>query len=112
MSVMAESVSSLMQGFEIALQPHHLWWGFVGVLIGNLIGALPGLGALTAISMLLPRTYTMHPMPAVLMLAKTFDGWMYGGAILLNLPSHAPHAVTASTGARGPALARAAPRSV
>ncbi len=101
MSIMAESLSSLMYGFEIALQPHNLWWCFVGVLIGNLIGVLPGLGALTAISMLLPLTYTMHPVPAVLMLAGIFYGSMYGGAIgaiLLNLPSHPPHAVTCLDG--------------
>ena len=101
MSVMAESMSSLLYGFQIALQPHNLWWCFVGVLIGNLIGVLPGLGALTAISMLLPLTYTMHPVPAVLMLAGIFYGSMYGGAIgaiLLNLPSHPPHAVTCLDG--------------
>ncbi|MGE5336600.1 MAG: tripartite tricarboxylate transporter permease [Gemmatimonadota bacterium] len=97
----AESLTNLWYGFEVALQPHNLWWSFVGVLIGNLIGVLPGLGALTAISMLLPITYTMHPVPAILMLAGIFYGSMYGGAIgaiLLNLPSHPPHAVTCLDG--------------
>ncbi|MDE2364158.1 MAG: tripartite tricarboxylate transporter permease [Hyphomicrobiales bacterium] len=101
MSVFAQSLSNLWYGFEIALQPHNLWWSFVGVLIGNVIGVLPGLGALTAISMLLPLTYTMHPVPAILMLAGIFYGSMYGGAIgaiLLNLPSHPPHAVTCLDG--------------
>jgi len=99
--VFAESLTGLWYGFEVALQPHNLWWSFVGVLIGNLIGVLPGLGALTAISMLLPITYTMHPVPAILMLAGIFYGSMYGGAIgaiLLNLPSHPPHAVTCLDG--------------
>jgi len=71
------------------------------VLIGNLIGVLPGLGALTAISMLLPITYTMKPVAAILMLAGIFYGSQYGGAIgaiLLNLPSHPPHAVTCLDG--------------
>ncbi len=97
----AESLHNLWYGFEVALAPHNLWWSFVGVLIGNLIGVLPGLGALTAISMLLPITYTMHPVPAILMLAGIFYGSMYGGAIgaiLLNLPSHPPHAVTCLDG--------------
>ena len=49
-------------------------WSFFGVLVGNLIGVLPGMGALSAISMLLPLTYTMHPVPAILMLAGIFYG--------------------------------------
>jgi len=90
-----------MQGFGVALQPHNLMWSFFGVLVGNLIGVLPGMGALSAISMLLPLTYTMHPIPAILMLAGIFYGSQYGGAIgaiLLNLPCHAPHAVTCLDG--------------
>src|SRR5271163_4434093 len=76
-------------------------WSFFGVLVGNLIGVLPGMGALSAISMLLPLTYTMHPVPAILMLAGIFYGSQYGGAIgaiLLNLPCHPPHAVTCLDG--------------
>ena len=97
----AESLTNLWYGFEVALQPHNLWWSFVGVLIGNLIGVLPGMGALTAISMLLPLTYTLQPVPAILMLAGIFYGSQYGGAIgaiLLNMPSHPPHAVTCLDG--------------
>jgi TctA family transporter len=73
----------------------------VGVLIGNLVGVLPGMGALSTISMLLPLTYPLAPVPAILMLAGVFYGSMYGGAIgaiLLNLPSHPPHAVTCLDG--------------
>src|SRR5215813_3884883 len=76
-------------------------WSFFGVLVGNLIGVLPGMGALSAIAMLLPLTYTMHAVPAILMLAGIFYGSQYGGAIgaiLLNLPSHPPHAVTCLDG--------------
>ncbi len=76
-------------------------WSVFGVLLGNLIGVLPGMGALTAISMLLPLTYVIAPIPAILMLAGIFYGSMYGGAIgaiLLNLPSHPPHAVTCIDG--------------
>ncbi|MFC0407089.1 tripartite tricarboxylate transporter permease [Roseomonas elaeocarpi] len=88
-------------GFGLALEPHNLLWCFVGVLVGNLIGVLPGTGALTAISMLLPLTYPMQPVPAILMLAGIFYGSQYGGAIgaiLLNLPSHPPHAITCLDG--------------
>jgi TctA family transporter len=99
--VIEQSILDLLQGFGVALQPHNLMWSFVGVLIGNLIGVLPGMGALSAISMLLPLTYTMHAVPAILMLAGIFYGSQYGGAIgaiLLNLPCHPPHAVTCLDG--------------
>jgi len=98
---MHQSLVDLWYGFGIALEPHNLVWSFFGVLVGNLIGVLPGMGALSAISMLLPLTYTMHPVPAILMLAGIFYGSMYGGAIgaiLLNMPSHPPHAVTCLDG--------------
>src|SRR5471032_2273337 len=98
---MLQSLFDLRHGFAIALDPHNLMWSFVGVLIGNLIGVLPGMGALSAISILLPLTYAMHPVPAILMLAGIFYGSQYGGAIgaiLLNLPCHPPHAVTCLDG--------------
>ena len=98
---MEQALVDLWAGFGVALQPHNLMWSFFGVLIGNLIGVLPGMGALSAISILLPLTYTMHPVPAILMLAGIFYGSQYGGAIgaiLLNLPCHPPHAVTCLDG--------------
>jgi TctA family transporter len=96
-----QALIDLWHGFGVALQPANLVWSFFGVLVGNLIGVLPGLGPISAISMLLPLTYTMHPIPAVLMLAGIFYGAQYGGAIgaiLLNLPCHPPHAVTCLDG--------------
>jgi len=96
-----QALQDLWYGFGVALQPHNLMWSFFGVLVGNLIGVLPGMGALSAISMLLPLTFTMKPIPAILMLAGIFYGSMYGGAIgaiLLNMPSHPPHAVTCLDG--------------
>lgn len=98
---MEQSLLDLLQGFGVALEPHNLMWSFFGVLVGNMIGVLPGMGALSAISMLLPLTYVMHPVPAILMLAGIFYGSQYGGAIgaiLLNLPCHPPHAVTCLDG--------------
>src|SRR3984893_3515770 len=98
---MTQSLIDLWYGFGVALQPHNLMWSFFGVLVGNLIGVLPGMGALTAISMLMPLTYAMQPVPAILMLAGIFYGLQYGaafGAILLNMPSHPPHAVTCLDG--------------
>lgn len=96
-----QSLTDLWFGFGVALTPHNLMWSFFGVLIGNLVGVLPGMGVLSAIAMLLPLTYTMHAVPAILMLAGIFYGSQYGGAIgaiLLNLPSHPPHAVTCLDG--------------
>ncbi len=98
---MEHALVDLWYGFGIALEPHNLMWSAFGVLIGNLIGVLPGMGPLTTISMLLPLTYVIPPVPAILMLAGIFYGSQYGGAIgaiLLNLPSHPPHAVTCLDG--------------
>jgi putative tricarboxylic transport membrane protein len=98
---MTQALHDLWQGFGVALMPHNLVWSFFGVLIGNLIGVLPGMGALSAISILLPLTYSLQPVPAILMLAGIYYGSMYGGAIgaiLLNLPSHPPHAVACLDG--------------
>lgn len=96
-----QSLMDLWFGFGVALQPHNLMWSFFGVLVGNLIGVLPGMGPISAIAMLLPLTYTMQLVPAILMLAGIFYGSQYGGAIgaiLLNLPCHPPHAVTCLDG--------------
>lgn len=98
---MHQALVDLWYGFGVAFEPHNLMWSFFGVLVGNLIGVLPGMGALSAISILLPLTYVMHPVPAIMMLAGIFYGSQYGGAIgaiLLNLPSHPPHAVTCLDG--------------
>ncbi len=98
---MHDSLIQLMYGFGVALQPDNLMWSVFGVLVGNLIGVLPGMGPLSTISMLLPIVSVIAPVPAILMLAGIFYGSQYGGAIgaiLLNLPSHPPHAVTCLDG--------------
>jgi len=96
-----QSLAGLMQGFGVALVPNHLMWSLFGVLVGNLVGVIPGMGTMSTISVLLPLTFGMQPVPAILMLAGVFYGSTYGGAIsaiLLNLPSHAPHAVACLDG--------------
>jgi putative tricarboxylic transport membrane protein len=93
--------ADLIQGFGVALQPHNLLYCFAGVILGNLVGVLPGMGVLSAVSILLPMTYGMPPVGAILMIAGMFYGAQYGGAIcsiLLNLPCHPPHAVTCLDG--------------
>ena len=99
--MIASALADLWQGFHVALQPHNLFWCFTGVLFGNLVGVLPGMGVMAAISVLLPLTFTMQPVAAILMLAGIYYGAQYGGAIcsiLLNLPCHPPHAVTCLVG--------------
>lgn len=96
-----QSIHDLFYGFGVALEWHNLLWCFIGVLIGNIVGVLPGMGVLATMSILLPFTYTMQPVAAILMLAGIFYGSQYGGAIgaiLLNLPSHPPHAITCIDG--------------
>ena len=91
----------LLHGFSVAFEPQNLMWCFVGVLVGNLVGVLPGMGVLSAVSILLPLTFGMKPVAAVLMISGIFYGAQYGGAIcsiLLNLPCHPPHAVTCLDG--------------
>jgi len=98
---MQQALTDLWFGFGVALTPENLMWCIYGVLIGNLIGVLPGMGAMTTLSMLLPLTYVISPVPATLFLAGVFYGSQYGGAIsaiLLNLPSHPPHAVACIDG--------------
>src|SRR5579871_5854394 len=95
------ALTDLWYGFGVALEPHNLLWCFVGVMVGNMVGVLPGMGPLATISMLLPLTFGMKPVAAILMLAGIYYGGQYGGAIcsiLLNLPCHPPHAVTCLDG--------------
>src|SRR5262249_55946244 len=96
-----QALTDLWYGFGVALEPHNLLWCFVGVLIGNMLGVLPGMGPLATISILLPLTFGMKPVAAILMIAGVYYGAQYGGAIcsiLLNLPCHPPHAVTCLDG--------------
>jgi len=97
----ASALSDLWYGFGIAFEPQNFMWCFVGVLVGNMVGVLPGMGPLATISVLLPLTFGIKPVGAILMLSGVFYGAQYGGAIcsiLLNLPCHPPHAVTCLDG--------------
>ena len=99
--MISTALTDLWYGFGVALEPHNLMYCFLGVLVGNLVGVLPGMGAVATISILLPLTFGMQPVPAILMLSGVYYGSQYGGAIcsiLLNLPCHPPHAVTCLDG--------------
>src|ERR671919_2078315 len=96
-----EALSGLAQGFAVALQPVNLLWCFVGVLLGTVIGVMPGLGPPATIAMLLPLTFLMNPASAMIMLAGIYYGAKYGGSttsILLNVPGEAASVVTCLDG--------------
>jgi len=94
-------LNGLMLGLESALNPVTLLYCFIGVFLGTLIGVLPGIGALAAISLLLPITYHIPPTAAIVMLAGVYYGAQYGGStasILLNLPGTPSSAVACLDG--------------
>lgn len=98
---MTEIFSGLMLGFQTALSVQNLMYCFLGVFLGTFIGVLPGIGALAAVSMLLPITFYLSPESGVIMLAGVYYGAEYGGStasILLNLPGTPSSAVTALDG--------------
>ncbi|NQW84828.1 MAG: tripartite tricarboxylate transporter permease [Alcaligenaceae bacterium] len=109
---------NLMTGFSVALQPHNIFFCFIGVLIGTLIGVLPGIGPVGAMSILLPITFGISPVTAIIMLSGIYYGAQYGGSttsILVGIPGEAASVVTmldghqmALQGRAGPALGIAA----
>jgi TctA family transporter len=113
-----ELVADLGLGISTALRPENLFFCFVGVLLGTLVGVLPGIGPTATIALLLPVTFNFDPVTALIMLAGIYYGAQYGGsttAILVNLPGESSSAVTAidgyamaRRGRAGPALATAA----
>ncbi|MFN0164250.1 MAG: tripartite tricarboxylate transporter permease [Burkholderiales bacterium] len=84
-----EEINSLMHGFAVAMTPMNLALMFVGVILGVVIGVLPGLGGANGIAILLPLTFTMPPTSAIIMLSCIYWGALFGGAItsiLFNIP--------------------------
>jgi putative tricarboxylic transport membrane protein len=113
-----ELFANLAHGFSVAATPINLGLCLLGCLVGTLIGVLPGIGPLATIAMLLPITFGLPPVGALIMLAGIYYGAMYGGsttAILVNIPGESASVVTtldgfqmAKQGRAGPALAIAA----
>src|SRR5512147_1738939 len=111
-------LNSALLGFQVAFQPINLFFCFMGVLTGTLVGVLPGLGPVAAMSLLLPTTFSVSPVGAVIMLSGIYYGAMYGGSttsILLNIPGESASVVTcldgyqmARQGRAGPALGMSA----
>jgi putative tricarboxylic transport membrane protein len=96
-----EIFGGLLHGFALALQPVNLFWCFVGVFLGTIVGIMPGLGPPATIAMLLPLTFLMNPASAMIMLAGIYYGAKYGGSttsILLNVPGESASIVTCLDG--------------
>src|SRR5437016_5025697 len=111
-------ISNLGLGFAVALTIQNIAYCFIGVLLGTIIGVLPGIGPVTTVAMLLPISFTLQPESALILLAGIYYGAQYGGsttAILVNIPGEASSVVTtidghqmALKGRAGPALGIAA----
>ncbi len=115
---MTDLLANLSLGFGAAITPTNLAFCFIGTLLGTAVGVLPGLGPITTIALLMPFTFYLEPVTALIMLAGIFYGSQYGGStssILLNIPGEAASVVTcldghpmARQGRAGAALAVAA----
>jgi len=113
-----ETFHNLMLGFSVALTPSILMYAFIGCIIGTLVGMMPGLGPLAGISLLLPATFGLNPIIAIVLLSGVYYGAMYGGSttsILMRIPGEAASVMTCvdgyamtQNGRAGPALAIAA----
>jgi putative tricarboxylic transport membrane protein len=96
-----DSFFQLIQGFQIAAQGMNLLYCLIGVTIGMLVGVLPGLGPTTGVAVLLPITFSMNPVSAIIMLSGIYYGAMYGGTItsvLINTPGEAASVITCLDG--------------
>ncbi len=112
---MTDLIANMVTGFGVALTPSALLYCFIGVTLGTFIGVLPGIGPLAAIGVLLPVTFHLPQIEAIIMLAGIYYGTQYGGstvAILLNLPGTASAAVAAIDGHPMAKQGRAAPALV
>ncbi|ACZ40405.1 MAG: tripartite tricarboxylate transporter permease [Sphaerobacter thermophilus] len=98
---MIDLLQNLLHGFAVALTPTNLLFALIGVFAGTVIGALPGIGTVVGVSLLLPLTFGMDPTSAIIMLAGIYYGAQYGGTIssvLANIPGESATVVTTLDG--------------
>jgi putative tricarboxylic transport membrane protein len=115
---MSDLLANLALGFQVAVNPYNLLFCMIGALVGTLVGVLPGVGSVATIAMLLPITFGLPPVGALIMLAGIYYGAQYGGSttsVLVNIPGESSSVMTcldghemAKQGRAGPALAIAA----
>ena len=98
---MFDLVSNLALGFSVAAQPMNIAFCLLGALVGTLVGVLPGIGTVATVAMLLPITFGLPPVGALIMLAGIYYGAQYGGSttsVLVNIPGEATSVVTCLDG--------------
>jgi putative tricarboxylic transport membrane protein len=98
---MSELLHNLAIGFSVAGHPYNILYCLLGALVGTLVGVLPGIGTVATVAMLLPITFKLDPVGALIMLAGIYYGAQYGGSttsILVNIPGEAGSVVTALDG--------------
>src|SRR5258707_3755917 len=115
---MSDLLANLWLGFHAAANPYNVLFCLLGALVGPLVGVVPGIGTVATIAMLLPITFGLPPVGALIMLAGIYYGAQYGGSttsILVNIPGEATSVITcldghqmARQGRAGPALSIAA----
>src|SRR6185436_14931073 len=96
-----DTMTHILNGFAVCLQPINLWYTFIGCFLGTIIGVLPGIGPSAGIALLIPVTYGMNPTSALIMMSGIFYGARYGGsttAILINTPGEASSVMTTLDG--------------
>jgi putative tricarboxylic transport membrane protein len=96
-----DTLTHILNGFAVATEPMNLWYTFLGVLMGTVIGVLPGIGPSAGIALLIPITYGMNPTSALIMMAGIYYGAKYGGsttAILIRTPGEAASVMTSLDG--------------
>ncbi|MCC7484842.1 MAG: tripartite tricarboxylate transporter permease [Burkholderiales bacterium] len=96
-----DTLTHILNGFAVCLQPVNLWYTFLGCFLGTIIGVLPGIGPSATIALLIPVTYGMNPTSALIMMCGIFYGARYGGsttAILIKTPGEASSVMTAIDG--------------
>jgi putative tricarboxylic transport membrane protein len=96
-----DTMTHILNGFAVCLQPINLWYTFLGCFLGTIIGVLPGIGPTATIALLIPVTYGMNPTSALIMMCGIFYGARYGGsttAILINAPGEASSVMTTLDG--------------
>ncbi|MDD3347386.1 tripartite tricarboxylate transporter permease [Oscillibacter sp.] len=96
-----ENISALLSGFQVVLTPENIGVCMLGAVLGLIVGAMPGIGSLAGVALLLPLTYKFNPTTAIIMLGALYYSNMYGGsfsAILLNIPGDSPAITTALDG--------------
>ena len=96
-----ENLIFLFQGFMVALQPINIGAAMLGAVLGIIVGAMPGIGSLAGVALLLPLTYKFDPTTAIIMLGALYYSNMFGGAysaILINIPGDGPAVMTSLDG--------------